>query len=595
MTIKPDRGFWWLVLALPLLVPCLHSLPQDRKGRQNPAHSDSAAQRFKVPVDVVVVHAIATDDQGKPILDLTANDFKVYEDGKLRPIHTCALESYKPIQPQDVMTKRPLSAVTEPHEPNFAQPRLFSIVIDDVTASSSDHFSSTLKAVRRFLQQDVGPGDKVAISAGSGRIQYPFTNDKQVLLEEIGSLAGRLSARVISGSSCPTLTQLQARWIAQNAGGTVPLSILRAPDMNAIDSITSRYMELAIRETISCLQLSGPGAEERAESRVRSAASAQYYETQSRISTLLHNLRQHIRSLRHFEARKSVILFSDGFLCQDHVYELQDVVDQALRAGIIVSAVHLGGLDTEFMPASDPSNLPVDLLRTKQSLFSEDLLAYRSPLNQLAHDTGGVFYDNSNDLYAGLQEIANRQAYYYVLTYAAPAMKSDGRYHRIKLEISRPGVQASYRNGYYSPKEELTFERRNKEDILEALQAPGDVNEIPIALSYNYFQMDDSRYEVALVTQVDVRRIAFVEENTRRRNLISLVVMVLDESDRYVDGLVKTVDFNLTPSGYSELISRGFAAEARFQLPVGRYKIKAVVRESTQSRIGSLTKGVEIP
>jgi len=71
--------------------------------------------------------------------------------------------------------------------------------------------------------------------------------------------------------------------------------------------------------------------------------------------------------------------------------------------------------------------------------------------------------------------------------------------------------------------------------------------------------------------------------------------MVLDESNRYVDGIVKTVDFNLTPSGYSELISRGFAAEVRFQLPVGRYKVKAVVRESTQSRIGSLTKGVEIP
>jgi hypothetical protein len=228
-------------------------------------------------------------------------------------------------------------------------------------------------------------------------------------------------------------------------------------------------------------------------------------------------------------------------------------------------------------------------------LFSEDASAQADPLNQLAHDTGGIFHHNSNDLHAGLKGISDREAHSYILTYATPSQKADGRYHKIKLDVSRPGLQLSYRKGYYAPKEQMTFERRRKEDILEALHAPGNVNEIPVGFSYNSYQVDDSRYEVELVTQVDIRRMQFVEEESRRKNLISLVVVALDENDRYIDGLQKDVSFNLSASSYAELLSHGFASKIIIRVPPGRYKIRTVVRESVQSKMGSLTKGVEIP
>jgi hypothetical protein len=49
---------------------------------------------FKVPVNVIVVNATVTDKHGKPVTDLTANDFRVYEDDKLQNIQTFALEVF---------------------------------------------------------------------------------------------------------------------------------------------------------------------------------------------------------------------------------------------------------------------------------------------------------------------------------------------------------------------------------------------------------------------------------------------------------------------------------------------------------------------
>ena len=567
-------GFRRTGLLLLLLLPLCPAHTQDKKSGQKETKPEQAPFAFKVPVDVIIVNATATDAKGKPVLDLTADDFKIFEDGKPQPIHTFTLETYKAIQPLVRSGPEPAPATTQDDAPSFSQPRLFSLVIDDVT-SAREYLYATVEAAKKFVEQDLGPADQVAVVAASGRVQHPFTDDKQLLMAELGAFHEKADASSVFRSTCPILTDLQAQRIAHEVN----------------DGIS---MEVAVQETIACAHLENfPLA---APNIVRSTAINQFQEAAYRNRALLRNLRQYIRSLRHFEARKSLILFSDGFLFEEITYELQDVVDQALRSGVVLNTVDIRGLYVTTIAASDNlAFVPPWLIGQKQSLLSADASAQEEPLSQLAHDTGGLFYRNSNDLHAGLKAISDREAHSYVLTYASPAQKADGRYHKIKLEVSRPGLQLSYRKGYYAPKEQMTSERRSKEDILEALNAPGNVNEIPVRFSYNSYQVDDSRYEVELVAQVDIRRMTFVEEESRRRNLISLVVVAFDESDRYVDGLQKDVSFNLSASSYSELLSRGLASKVTIRVPPGRYKIRTVVRESVQGKMGSLSKGVEVP
>jgi polyphosphate kinase len=45
----------------------------------------------------------------------------------------------------------------------------------------------------------------------------------------------------------------------------------------------------------------------------------------------------------------------------------------------------------------------------------------------------------------------------------------------------------------------------------------------------------------------------------------------------------------------ADAVKRGLTSRVELKLPVGRYKIKAVVREDTQGKLGSITKSVEIP
>jgi VWFA-related protein len=557
-----------VITALLIVLSSSSLFQQDKNSRaQTPS-------TFKIPVNVIFVNVTAADKDGNPVTDLTRDEFTIYEDGKLQSIQTFAVESYRPIEQKSENLQKSTSPPVQAQEPGGAHPRFISIVIDDITTESSENYPRIMVALKDFIENDLGPLDRVAILLGSGRVGYPFSDIRGTLLEEVDALSGRLNVNHPMKWDCPQLTALQAE------------GIFRREDPDALS--------LAIAETMECLK----NRERKiAEYFAVAAATSQHEEANYRNRTLLDVLRRHIRSLRHFEGTKSVILFSGGFMFKDIAYELEDVADQALRSGVVLNTIDVRGLYTAFptVEQSSPITSSPSLLQKMQEALKDDALAHEKPLNQLASDTGGLFHHNTNDIGEGLLKISDRTSCYYVLTYSAPSMKPDGRYHRIKLETSHPGITLTYRKGYYSPKEELTFERRRKEDILEAMQAPGNLNEIPIQLAYNYYQQDDSAYAVSVLTNIDIRSLRFLDEDSRRINQISIAVVALDEADHYMDGVVKSIDFRLTDASYENLLDYGLNSKVEFKLPMGRYKIKEVVREGTQGRMGSITKAIEIP
>ena len=127
------------------------------------------------------------------------------------------------------------------------------------------------------------------------------------------------------------------------------------------------------------------------------------------------------------------------------------------------------------------------------------------------------------------------------------------------------------------------------------MNAPGNMSEIPMTLAYNYSQEEDSSYSVSFVTNVNIRGMQFLDEDARRKNLVSLYLVAFDENDKYVNGLEKSIDFRLQESSYTSLRDHGLTSRVELKLPIGNYKIKAVVREGLQGKMGSITKPVEIP
>jgi len=71
-------------------------------------------------------------------------------------------------------------------------------------------------------------------------------------------------------------------------------------------------------------------------------------------------------------------------------------------------------------------------------------------LRALASDTGGKMFQ-SNAPAASLRQIVKEASAFYLLGYVPPESPADGKFHRIKVRVKRPGVDVHARTGYFAP------------------------------------------------------------------------------------------------------------------------------------------------
>ena len=618
------RGFISIILAVVCPLGAFGQPLDPASPSQEREKGVTSEYTVKVPVDVVVVHATVTDKRGRPIKDLTADDFTVYEDGEIQAIQSFSVESHQTPQHSD-RTGRQLAveSTSFAESPSLQPPRLFSLVVDDLTSPSFENMHRTIEAVKAFVTESLVDGDQVSILTASGRFQTPFTLDRRLLLQRVGRLHKRVNRHGTPRSDCPRLTDLQAH--------NIRFGPRRLPDFNValqevfacasllaqmqsqdVGTAPTTAAEGGVGEdvTVGGVQTSAggfrsnasPETQLMAESLVLASALRQHEAALQRNRSLLKALSRYVQFLGHFEAKKSLILFSDGFLSQRVRPEFNKLLDLSLRAGVVVSTIDIRGLYTTTLRASDREVSTVSdpfLLEERRRLREENAIRQEEPLAELARATGGTFFHNNNDLAAGLRSIVRSQSYYYVLTYGLTEPKLDGRYHKIKVRVSRPGVEIRHRKGYFAPKERLSLEameRRDLENDIEAvLYGPGDLRGIPVGLSYSYFRLDDATYQLSLLAKIDIGGLSFLRENGRRENLFHLVIAVLDDNGQYVKGSRKKVNLKLTEAGYAALLNYGLRTQVNLQLPRGRYRIKAVARDSVNTRLGSSETTVEVP
>jgi VWFA-related protein len=72
------------------------------------------------------------------------------------------------------------------------------------------------------------------------------------------------------------------------------------------------------------------------------------------------------------------------------------------------------------------------------------------PLAQLARETGGLFFENSNDLLKALRQSIADGREYYVLAYVPDNKTADGKYRRIRVSVRNSKWHVHAKAGYWA-------------------------------------------------------------------------------------------------------------------------------------------------
>jgi VWFA-related protein len=629
-----------LGLAFGLLINVFGQQPQS-KPAPSPQPTPPAApaptpdtQReaddvVRITTKLVQVDATVTDTAGKQVTNLTAEDFEITENGRPQKITNFSYissapadagpgASGSPVKSTSAKDRGVMSPLAPPGQLRPEQVRrAIALVVDDLRMSA-EGISSTRQALRKYVDQQMQPGDLVAIirtSAGIGSLQQ-FTNDRQQLytaIEHIRQIA-RAGARFGAFTSTSMLDRLETqvtdsvateteasadRRNREGAGSAASQSSMRGVDTERLEGINQFRDTLLTVGTIGALNFV-------------------------------------VRGLRELPGRKAVVLFSDGISIYNSdsntgdrnervMSALRQLVDRANRASVVFYAIDARGVQPGLFTAADatsggpqaplnsgPQGAVTGIGSITPDLAGRQVFGSRSGemfegqngLSYLSRETGGLAVFNNNDLNRGIRRALDDIAGYYLIGYRPEESTFDPvtgrrRYNTWAVSVKHhPGLKVRSRSGFLGIAEQArTGNRTRAEQLMAALLSPFAADGINLQLTS--FFLNDATIGSAMrsVLLMDASKVTFTEQKDgQMETALDIIGVTLGENGEIIDQVSRIERIRVSPETLQRFLREGMVYG--LNVPVakpGGYLLRIAVRDAATGRIGSAGQYVEVP
>ena len=532
-----------LILSFGLSLPASASAPQQ---------DDVRLKAELVQIDVVV-----TDKKNRPVLGLKKEDFILLEDGKPQDISFFALQRAYGTSAAEAQlaqeTRRdapPSSLMPEPG-------RFIFIILDQYNISPTNH-ASLRESLLRFIAEDVGPQDQVAIigTGGSLAVFQQATKNRRALELAINAFLGEGSDLKSALAVDQALTSAQRDLgLTASQGGAA-------------------YQEYILRKTLTALKNIAAGVD---------------------------NVPG--RKLAIFVSENLPIQLTTAGGTEDNLlYDLNQVISRSRRGGLTFYTVDPRGLVTAIPGGTAAEAVGGSMLSTQSVVEdpgarADSLLSSRWGMMELAAATGGYSLFNTNNVRAGLQRIMLENEAYYLLAYYPQNASADGKFHRIKVQVKdHPDLVVRTRRGYTAVKEK---EQKPKTDskqkrISESLASLAPVRNVKVAIAKASAASDVKTGErsVKMLIQIDPRSLSFLTGGESKSGSIEVIGFVYDLKNKLVDGFSQTL--KPKPESYGRLMASGISLPGEIKLKkAGLYNIRVVVIDQETGEMGTASDWVE--
>jgi VWFA-related protein len=420
-------GLFALVLATeaglaqqPAATPAPPPQQPQTAGNPAPQAQDQQPPIFRAGINFVRVDVIVTDKNGNPVNDLKPGDFEIIEQKAPQKIETFKLISLDgglapgpDGPPREIRTD-----ADEEAEAAREDVRLFAFFLDDYHVQRGASMAAR-NQLARFVETQLGPSDMIGM-------MYP--------LQPIDSVRMTRNHEAIAKG----LQQFMGRKYDYTPRNPIEEKYAYYPT-EMVEKIRNQVSMSALKSLI--VHMGG----------LKEGRKALILVSEGYSSLLPPQMRNPIASMPGLgnpssgdpDAGVGNPLEDRARFSADMDMEsdLRSIWDLANRNNTAIYAVDPRGLATNEFGIDQNVGLQQDRASLNASLET---------LRTLALSTDGRAIVNRNDLTIGMKQIVRDTSAYYLLGYNSTFTATDGKFHEIKVNVKRPGVQVRARKGYWA-------------------------------------------------------------------------------------------------------------------------------------------------
>ncbi len=568
-----NKAFPALLLSICVLLP---ALAQTTPAPTPQKPHDDQDEVVKITTNLVQVDAVVTKD-GKPVKDLTANDFEIYEDGKKQAITSFTYISNLPATPVTATKAGDGPLPPRPINPNDPH-RTIAFVVDDL-GISAESMSQVRKQLRKFVNEQLQPNDLVAIIRTGGEMGalQQFTNDKRLLSRAADQL----------------------RW---NMCNRVGITVFPPLDPYSPQSLCGRYSMLATLNALRFI-VDSMGYLPGRKSMVFMSDSMPV-EDQDQLNSL-----NGIRSGGSASSRDggpattpmaapggeepSDSAFSDS---RSYSAALRKVAEKAIRSSVVIYSVDTSGLQTIGLTAADRFYGDGPQFQRVLNDRSRLLWSRREGSDLIARQTGGFQVRNSNNF--EIDRIVQDQSGYYLLGYRPTEETFNRKFHHIKAKVKRSGLSLRTRLGFFGVSDEEAIKTQlTRRDITNlALASPFAAQDVEINLASFFFNDKTYGSLIRSFVYVAASDLKFTTVEGRHKAWIEVHGVVFGDNGAIIEQLRRGLTISLPDNEYAAALKDGFGFNV--DIPVkrnGAFQVRVAIRDKETAKIGSAGEFVTVP
>ena len=501
---------------------------------------------LRVETRLVQVDVVVRSDDG-PVLNLTVEDFRLFDDGVEQEIAVFEVTSIgDAVSSDDVersalgpgaVSNRPISGRESPASATV-------LLIDKLNTGAIQQARARAQAVR-FLES-LDPRHQVAIyEFGTElRLVHDYSNDRARLI------------RALTGVDTEYSSQLDA-----SSGEGITGGFEAQEDEIGLDPRLAQMRDNA-----------GAGIE--AVGTVELDRFVGRYYRESRLETTARVLQSIADQMAHLPGRKNLVWIAGSFpfTFDPYSYFPLSEVGYDVKARLVGTARAISDADMAIYPISTTGLAPTPAMET---------------MNNIAGTTGGKAFYYTNGIAEAIQEAVDDTELIYTLGFYPGPSAMDSDFHKFRVEVARDDLEVRHRKGYYgfATNTEVT-ENDLGELYRDLLASPTNATEIALFATTEPISPGSEDYTTVLAVDVNDLGLNYVDGQwTGEVGVATVVIEPGDESAEVETGMLT---LRLTDAQYRVARQDGFELFRIRSYDSGTGSLRVVVRDTESGAAGSL-------
>ena len=376
----------------------LSGTDQQSSPQAQPSVSPSATV-LRATTRLVVVDVVATDSKGEPVLDLTADDFTVLEDGKPQKISGFSF------QRSTAGSVRPSTAHggnVFTNTPQYKDATTLNVILLDTLNADLSGKVSARDHLLKYLATEPAIQPTALFTLDTKlTLLSDFTTDTKTLKAVLEEFKPQSVNKVLDVYTAATPFALHGAPTSERNQETT---------VNALETLARALSGYPGRKNLIWLSQAFP---------------INFFPEIVHDDAMPHSGRGVPFQSQYGPGIAGNPNFKSGET-GDFMAAVMKVANQLMNAQVAVYPIDAAGL-------------------SKEARFSSI-----GTMQVMAEQTGGRVFYNSNDLELGIRSSLNDGSTYYTLTYYPENKTWDGKFRTIAVKSTKPGTSLRYRQGYYA-------------------------------------------------------------------------------------------------------------------------------------------------